>query len=275
MLPQELKTHIYELVLGGHFIHISKRTSLHDGSRKKFSHFICYTSLSEADAQELFDSSDGLNTRIKELEGRHQRCHATSGSGNPLRLDFSLLHCCRQIRDEAWSVPYSKNTFSFHNARQLYDFVQQLSFHSSSRTDFNLAIRSLHVEMTGEDCYLHQKSGWCAAFDAVAERMQCIQQIGISLDEHFSWGAPWWAACQPLLAGIAVLSRLPLKVATLVISSKKTLGTTYLYNGMLWTGGRTGFRFDKIPTLAEKQEWVARAKETLLRQSDCDQGAAL
>ncbi|KAI9873501.1 MAG: hypothetical protein M1830_000334, partial [Pleopsidium flavum] len=109
-LPGELRIKIYELVLGGHLLHVYKDT---EPNRNKPTVFRC---------------SKYRETWPCRQWGR--------------KLDLALLRVCRQIYHEARTIPLTTNTFKFNEPDALKKFFLAM------RIGQLKLIRSLQLEPT-------------------------------------------------------------------------------------------------------------------------------
>ncbi|TKA26682.1 hypothetical protein B0A50_04790 [Salinomyces thailandicus] len=119
-LPPELRLNIYDLVLGGRTIHVG------DSSNSNDTKHVHLCQASTADAQ--IRSEDVKNVQDLFVY-RHLQCASSSKSdNNPFgRQGLSLLSVCRQIYNEAASIPFSTNTFTFSTPAQISQFTESLT----------------------------------------------------------------------------------------------------------------------------------------------------
>ena len=232
LLSQEMKNHIYELVLGGNLIHIkrdliiSRRDVVHstkgDIKEQRFTHQICSSHISEEDAEDRFYAEQDSCLYVRDIELRHSRCGTATLDGTtpaPSRMDINLLHACRQIYNEARFMPYSFNTFSFDSPRNLRAFVHLLIRRG---VNVNEAIRSLHIDLLHVNHDLH---GWFQAFNAVTQHMTLLEKVFINVDQK-----PYWSisddddqkilAMKPVMICLAILRNTPIKSAAIVVSDR-------------------------------------------------------
>jgi len=126
-LPPEIRNQIFQLVLGGNLIHIFGEGCLH---------LVCPHKDSEDEACEQY-----LRTsKDEDYITRHRFCLSSKFDQAPL-LSLSLLYACKQTYFEARCLPYSLNTFFFHDSKSLQGFVSSL--HAKQLH----AISSVHLSM--------------------------------------------------------------------------------------------------------------------------------
>lgn len=270
-LPQEIKNCIYELVLGGNLLHITRdlikfgRKVVHstkgDIKEQRFINLICRSHISEADAHRCFAEEDGSSFCVMGIELRHWSCdpdhpskYQSSAVSPPSKMDINLLHACRQIYHEARFIPYSTNTFSFDKSRNLRAFIHLLI---QRGVDVNRAVRSLHVDLAHISHDLH---GWKQAFNAVAQHMTLLDTVYINVDQRPNWSVNSYArqkelAMLPVLDCLAVLGKIhPAKSMVIVVGDQDLASNLHstLWIPADWTTRRW--------TLMEKREWVEMAK---------------
>ena len=266
-LPQEIKNRIYQFVLGGNLLHITrdrlrfKRRVAHSTKgaikEQRFTHQICCSQISEEEVFHQFVSEDGRRLYVKGIELRHSSCpsYKRKGSVAPLKMNISLLRACRQIYSEARFTPYSSNTFSFDTPRNLRAFIHYLVRRG---VDVNKAFRSLHVDLIDVKCTLH---GWTQAFNAVTQHMTLLDTIYINMDQP-----PLWVTCddaeqkekdmKPLLDCFAIIGK-PAKSTTIVVSEQ------YLSRNPECLMYAPSSLITQHSTVEEKRKWVAEAKLTM------------
>ena len=267
-LPQELKNRIYEFVLGGNLLHITRdrlrfnRRVPHSTKgaikEQRFSHQICCSQISEEEAHRQFISEDGSSLYVKSIELRHSSCpsYKRKGSVVPLRMNISLLRACRQIYSEARFIPYSTNTFSFDTPGILRAFIHYLNRRG---VDVNEAFRSLHLDLSDFQFTLH---GWTRAFKAVIQHMTLLETIYINVDQHPLWATSHDAEqkerdMEPLLDCLAILGRIPAKSTTIVVSDQHLSK-----NQERLVSAPSSFITHRW-TMEEKRMWVAEVKLTM------------
>ena len=186
-----MKNQIYELVLGGHFIHIGQGIIKTNYS---FTNVICQAKISEEEAQRNFDSEDPANISEEEAqqdfepedpakwyveknEYRHYQCDRDHTYET---VNLSLLRTCRQIYGEAKYFPYSTNTFSFIQPGVIKEFTVWLERTSAG---YNKAIRSMHIEFVIA-CFNDEKR-WESSIKNLARRLPNVENVNLSLDQRY------------------------------------------------------------------------------------------
>ena len=234
-LPREIKNRIYELVLGGNMLHIRRellkfkrnviRSTKGFIKEQRFTNHICRSQISEEDAQHRFDTEEGRNPYVKDIELRHSLCAPSKPNGGafaPLRMDINLLHACRQIYNEARFIPYSTNMFSFDTSRILRAFVHLLV---QRGVNVNSAIRSLHIDSNTAS---HDLRGWTQAFNAVTQHMTLLETIYLNVDQPVAplrWNIGAGAeniekSLKPVADCLAVLGKTPAKSISIIVSDR-------------------------------------------------------
>ncbi|KAI6868068.1 hypothetical protein KC343_g5993 [Hortaea werneckii] len=118
-LPPELRLNIYDLALGGRTLHVGDPCSA-DGSQrirpcKALKHDDAVRSQDVKDLHDLFVY-------------RHLKCKASEDDNGAFgHHGLALLSVCRQIYNEAASIPFSENTFSFSSPTQMQRLVASLT----------------------------------------------------------------------------------------------------------------------------------------------------
>ncbi|KAI7473502.1 hypothetical protein KC351_g11085 [Hortaea werneckii] len=118
-LPTELRLNIYDLALGGRTLHVGDPCSA-DGSQRVRP---CKASKQDNEVR----SQD-----IKDLHDlfvyRHLKCKTSEDDNGAFgRHGLALLSVCRQIYNEAASIPFSGNTFTFSSPTQMRRLVASLT----------------------------------------------------------------------------------------------------------------------------------------------------
>jgi len=142
-LPQEIKNHIYKLVLGDNFLHISARIG-EDEMSTGSCNGICRAEVLDADAEENFHRGGSSDWYIQGGADRNDGCSNKAWSGEQRGLDISLLLVCSQVYSEAQYVVYSSNTFSFERPVFIRVFLHRLKI---ANPEHLLALRSLHIHI--------------------------------------------------------------------------------------------------------------------------------
>lgn len=250
-LPQEVKNHIYELVLGGNMLHIQRHGKYRTrGGFQPFTHQICYSQNSEEDAQHHFDVEDGSTLCVEGIELRHSLCPSIH-KDRTSKMNISLLHTCRQVYNEARFVPYSTNTFSFNTPRILRAFIHSLN---RCGVNVNSAFRSLDVELTRHDDIL----AWTQAFKAVTTHMTLLEKIHINVDRR---RVRWFTSgdhergmtdMMPLCDSFAILEKTQAKSIMIVVKD------IFLGGGASNKAWVVYYR----RTVDQKRQWVQLVKPT-------------
>ena len=194
-LPAEVRSLIYEFVIGGSSLHV--KTNCHcpgfdDRSECKCNGFRfhpCRSELSEIETQEKFNNSTTADY-IKHAN-RHWLC-TRSEEGNStiwvnsdlagVSLDLSLLLSCRRLYHGAKDALYGKVTFSFAWPETLRRFLYDLQQASPSNT---LLIRRLHLDMTVR-CKSDEDE-WNAPLRLVSEKLTSLKTISVGIDQKFPY----------------------------------------------------------------------------------------
>jgi len=118
-LPTELRLNIYDLALGGRTLHVGDPCSA-DGSQRIRP---CRASKHDDEVR----SQD-----IKDLHDlfvyRHLKCKTSEDDNGAFgHHGLALLSVCRQIYNEAASIPFSENTFTFSSPAQIQRLVASLT----------------------------------------------------------------------------------------------------------------------------------------------------
>ncbi len=217
---------IWEIILGGEFVHIkASRSPERMSSKFKIKGQICHAKISEDEVQQMYDSENVEPVYWKE-GNHHNVCrNAFFGYGACQKnLEVDLLRSCRQIYNEAQRIPYTSNTFSFNNPDRLKDFIH---FLSESGNSHNLSMRKLHLAM--RDTYATLKTKWHATIRLAVQQLKHLQQVNFNL--YLSMGLLESSNKRPELYGngqrilseykitsaIEEMQKLPLQRATCVI----------------------------------------------------------
>lgn len=231
-LPQEIKNHIYELVLGGNLLHIKwgktavERDVIHSTKEgvedQRFTNEICCAETSEEDTQYYFNVEDGSTILVQDTELRHWNCNHSDhrdSSFAPHKMNINLLHTCRQIYNEARLIPYSTNTFSFDAPRNLRAFIHLLN---QRKVNVNQVIRSLRIDLAYMDHDLH---GWTQAFKAITRHMTLLERVFVSVDQRSD--CPTSASTRqkkramwPVRKCLAALGKTPAQSIVIVLSDE-------------------------------------------------------
>ncbi|KAI7499415.1 hypothetical protein KC367_g4527 [Hortaea werneckii] len=118
-LPTELRLNIYDLALGGRTLHVGDPCSA-DGSQRI------------RPCKALKQDDEVRSRDIKDLPDlfvyRHLKCKTSEYDNGAFgRHGLALLSVCRQIYNEAASIPFSENTFTFSSPTQMQRLVASLT----------------------------------------------------------------------------------------------------------------------------------------------------
>ncbi len=252
-----MRNRIYELILGGHTIHIdSKAIYQREFAVYGLSHHLCLETQSEEDVQNCFDTSSDCWYAVETID-RHENCR----DGN--KLDSSLLHSCRQIYNEANLIRYSSNTFSFRSDRfsHLNKFCQQ----TPSR--YKSVIRSAHlyfdIQEAGYDIDVNfNLQGRNELLRRISNHMRGLQRLYINIEfwpwpnriSEFEFQVPTESH---FLKSISQYAKLDLATVTVTVCDYK-----YYENEGFGINNMCPYRW----TLAQKQEWSQCLRNQLLSQ---------
>ncbi|KAF2008167.1 hypothetical protein P154DRAFT_568987 [Amniculicola lignicola CBS 123094] len=143
-LPAELRNHIYELVLGGQYIHVELNQRRHpnpDQSKNLNTDHLqllarelgspipekeAYRRANDPSFNQQLPGDDrskhwryGDPFHIENCNHRHERCAVDA----PQFLNLGFLRTCSQVHQEAKKLPFTANTFAFRSPLMLQLFV--------------------------------------------------------------------------------------------------------------------------------------------------------
>lgn len=271
----EVKNIIYNYAFGTNLIHIVNIATFPYRGVGNLRNTICRAEISEVEAQKNFDDESKNNWDVPANEGRHQRCHypqsATSGDGEiqrPEVLNLSALRGCRQMYNEAHSIPYAANTFACADPRTLQSFILSLSIGGHKN---HLAIRSLFLDMVFTTLP-DDNACWRKALNTCVSKCKNVTNVNISLEMQcwywmqgahspaaFEAKGPNWQT--PFMSDLFVLKKLPLKNATCVIGDHNMNRGISLITCLLTLIKEEPTRW----TLEEKREWARYVRELILK----------
>ena len=275
-LPQELRTLIYESVLGGQLIHIHIYVA-----ETSVSHYLCQAKISEMEAHNFFAAAKGSWFSADTID-RHHTCYGMSlinrscfqcpnnvgpSTEPPAGLDVALLRCCRQTYHETRLLAFSANTLSFKNPWDFQIFCSFRIFGTNPPipVDTKFVVRRLHLDIIIRDDY--DENGWNAAFRKLARNLKNLQYLYIDIEQRPSGNSHFkkWQFEEPagssFLVGLRELRGLRLKIVTVIIADNHILHTT---RENLKAEKERRYRW----TMAQKQEWADHIRRVLLRVED-------
>ena len=256
-LPQEIKDQIYGSAFGGEFIHVRYLWSSEDGQE-----FCCLHYRAggiEKEAHDMFARSVESCFPGKLLTKLH---HSWISSHPPeateLHTRLAQSSCCRQICQEARSIIFSANTWSFDNP---YCFIDFFEIGPQIATPLNTSlIRRLHLDILTSDAI--DESRWNKTFPVIPQKLKSLRHLDISINQ-FEEGARFpkrWqfrnkhpAECS-YLQGLRKLRDLSLRAVTVVVREccERDIVRDDPYR---WTA-------------AQRLEWAGYMTRVLLRQED-------
>lgn len=257
---------IWELILGGQFIHI-RRNSWSNGMSSKINikGQLCHAEISEDEAQQRFDSEDLELCCSTNAEERHILCDEAFFDYPARLFRVDLLQSCRQIYNEAQHIPYTSNTFSFNEPDCMRKF---LCFLGASGNSHNLRVRKLHLALSNP--YMGLDSKWHTVIRLAVKQLKHLQQINLDLQVSRSLLVVFnrWlngtaseqevVSQRTITSAIGELQKLPLQRVTCVIDDTwdtKLRDSGFLYHARgCWS-------------LADKKKYASFVKDYLLRSS--------
>lgn len=258
---------IYELVLGGKVLHISKHYDKRS-DEYQWSNKVCFAELSEAEAQKRFQETETSAWYVAGSVSRHDNCtgHKSFREHSAENQSNKLLLSCQQVHNEAKFLPYSTNTFLFDEPLLLHHFIRRLLDEGYAG-----AIRKVAMEISfPHEDYVER---WHRAIIMMAEHLSGLQIINLGMDQGrfvHRYGPyrtaldfaeadeDWWTSTLDSLEELRVL---PLTTATFVISDEM-LPIRWLRGSSprhYWFRERE-YRW----TLEEKRKWAKDVTETIL-----------
>ena len=261
-LPQEIKDHIYDLVLGRQLVHI------HRSLEGDLSHHLCQATVSEKEAYEIFAASTEP-WLVADICDRHNACYdvramyrdcpycqdqLSPATESQTGLSLVLLRCCRQIYREARLIVFSANTLSFTSLPGALNF-----WISDAKAKF--AIRRVHLDLMLH--YDYEDMSW--VFSAIAEDFKSLQHLSISIEQRpfEDSDLKQWQFEEPVesssLRGLRKLRDLKLRTVTITVSDPHIL-----HSGRKDFTAEDGRQYRW--TMAQKQQWAEYMRRVLLRQ---------
>lgn len=140
-LPAEVRNTIYEMVLGGQWVHMDFGGASDTIKDEMWTARVCKI---EPDASEYrtYEKWKREGRRpLKTFWQHHSDCFFRIERPF-LQLDLHCLRVCKQMYHEAHLIPYSSNAFSFESLEYLHAFIDILQ---QRRQGQAAAIRNLHV----------------------------------------------------------------------------------------------------------------------------------
>lgn len=263
-LPIEIRHMIYELVLGGMFLHNSS-----GHGQRRWS--ICRAKISEEDAQRRFDQAKAPVWCAEDAVDRHADC--LRYVRRLPRLDLSLLLTCRQVHREATHILLSTNTFSFHTSALLQNFMglnkPTESFGPFPGRRHRLAVCNIHLNISfprTEDTWF-----WKMVVLKIAQALPNLRNINITLNQgaqlvRYDPEGPWNIArddaahWEALMQSLLSLASLPLKSVTFDINDR------YIERRWFFCGGTHLPRvFEPYQTAEELYRWPLKKKQSRAR----------
>lgn len=270
-LPQELKTHIYELALGDQLIHMVWNEP------DKISHHLCQAKISEKGAYEIFATSSepwfaeqirNRHNACCDVKALNRKCFGCPEQSNittepQVTLSLALLRCCRQVYQETLVIIFSTNTWSFTQSWELGSFLY-VCLNTRSLIETSFAIRRLHLDLIiridGDQKY------WNQVFREIVEHLKFLQHFYVDIEHRPMENATLKLlefkepGRNPFLKDLLKLKMLPLKTVTVTVCDHHILhsmfaSTTERVKDVRWT-------------MAQKQEWAGYVRRVLLRQED-------
>ena len=177
-LPQEIKDQIYESAFGGEFIHVRCSWSSEDGRE-----FYCL----QYKAESIEKEAHNMFARSVEscFPGIDLQVHDSWFSSHPpgaseLHTRLAQSSCCRQIHQEARSIIFSANTWSFNNPFCFLDFFATRP-HIDTPLNTSL-IRRLRLDiLTG---YEPDENLWNDAFPVISQKLKSLRYLHISINQY-------------------------------------------------------------------------------------------
>lgn len=237
-LPPEIKNSIYELVLGGNYIHVE---AVKDKPHQ-YRLWQCAATVSDTAAQQDFDSSGELPAQKFDP---HKNCSwRWDPAFVPVHLSFDLVLTCREIYAEARDILYTTNTLSFQDPKLLCKFILDASNHGGH----NAAIRHLRVAMGIRR--RREEEAWNVAFRTISQSLSGLLSIHIYI-EQIIWNnaryLPSMGKKKTFLTAIEDLKALKLTDMTLIVDDYGR-----------WPDGESAWNHTK------KQEWARMVKASVL-----------
>ena len=263
-LPIEIRHMIYELVLGGMFLHNSS-----GHGQRRWS--ICRAKISEKEAQRRFDQAKAPAWCAEDAVDRHAGCLGYVRH-SPL-LHLSLLLTCRQVHGEATHILLSTNTFSFSTSALLQNFLGLFksteSFWPFPGRTHRLAVCSIHLNISfprTEDAWF-----WKMVVPKIAQALPNLKNINITLNQgaqlvRYEQDGPWNIArddaahWEALMQSLLSLESLPLKSVTFDINDRHIERRWFFGKGMMLPQV-----FEPYQTAEELYRWPLKKKQSRAR----------
>ena len=240
----------------------------------RFSHRLCRARFSEKQAHGHFFASKEPWSSV-DIRNRHLACYGSRSTElfcfecdnlsdqttQPhVRLNLTLLRCCRQIYQDALPTIFSANTISFVCPTvchfQFYCFSRPIS---GLPLEIGFLIRRLHLGIMV--CTKLEEQRWIKSLERVTRDFKSLQYLYIDIEQHpYEIGClEEWCFEDPakssFLGGLRMLRDLKLRAVTVTISDCPVSPT------------REGSVFNRW-TMMQKQVWAAYVMRLLLRQED-------
>lgn len=265
-LPSEIRNMIYKFVLGGNFVHLSRRkheTSVRTRNHEtSLNHRVCLASLSEEEAQRLCQTADPSSWSVEGVASRRKVCYSKN-KYKSIGLNISLLYVCRRIYTEARFMAYSSNTFSFAEPATVRAFIAKNMVYSSrytQPTNFNLALRNIHLDL---GCCRSSLPGLKKVLDIVISDMTKLERVSINIKQPGCWGGMnnqvQIDAMQFIFDSFAKLKELHLKSATVVVGD--TMAESLCKQ---ISDPHTNTALQKHWTAGERRDWAETLEQAIL-----------
>ena len=306
-LPPEIKMMIYGYVCGHQTIHIYRTEKPTPGvihmratqgwrverstkpvvvkKANQLIHTVCSESVSEEAEQQIFDSPSAAWNN-KSNKSPHRYCvfkdpvntPPFGGWADPTpQLDFSFLHTCRQIYDEAILVPYKTNVFSFKDSKALTKFTQTpyMSSIRRLRLEINIGVereREPYIPPWDDAKVLDTSlfSAWKQSLNRVTSQMTTLQYVHLDVEQDCYRKPPFSQKVEvggrdEVAEGLLILANLPLRGVTVTLRDE--------YDGSFDEGSDedVGDEFDQAAdersgrwTMVQRQRWATAVRDGLL-----------
>ena len=177
----------------------------------------------------------------------------------------AILRCCRQTYEEARSIPFSANTWSFKDPCDLRNICEPF-FGTNPHTIFDqkLAIRRLHLDIV--ICDELDEAIWNETFRDITSCFELVQYIYIDIEQRpYSDGMiRKWQFKNPaessFLNGLMKLRESNLRFVSVTISDPHILHSRS--ERLATENGKYQW------TMARKQVWAQHVEKALLRRND-------
>ena len=169
-------------------------------------------------------------------DGRHDLCydattniqhcprftdHSDHANEPCLSLTLALTSCCRQIYQEARSIPFSANTWSLTCPRSLQSFCIWDKY-SDLLCQKTIFVRRLHLDIWVSD--QAEEKRWNKAFNQIALNLKSLQYLYFDIDQrpYEEHVLKKWRFKEPsesnFLSGVLKLRDFRLKFVTVIIT---------------------------------------------------------